>query len=50
MAGNFKNYAEAKEAKITLTKKGYVDAFIISFIDGTKVPISEALKKEKENK
>ena len=46
MAGNFNNYADAKEAKITLTKKGYADAFIVSFIDGVKVPISEALKKE----
>jgi hypothetical protein len=50
MAGNFNNYADAKEAKITLTKKGYADAFIVSFIDGVKVPISEALKKEKETK
>lgn len=50
MAGNFNNYADAKEAKITLTKKGYADAFIVSFIDGVKVPISEALNKEKETK
>ena len=50
MAGNFNNYADAKEAKITLIKKGYADAFIVSFIDGVKVPISEALKKEKETK
>lgn len=48
LAGNFKNYTDAKEAKIALTKKGYTDAFIVSFIDGIKVPISEALKKEKE--
>ena len=50
MAGNFNNYTDAKEAKITLSKKGYADAFIVSFIDGVKVPITEALKKEKENK
>lgn len=50
MAGNFNNYTDAKEAKNTLAKKGYSDAFVVSFIDGVKVPITEALKKEKENK
>lgn len=49
-AGNFKNYADAKEAKISLRKKGYADAFVVSFIDGIKVPISDALIREKEEK
>lgn len=50
LAGNFNKYEDAKEAKNTLIKKGYADAFVVSFIDGAKVPISEALKKEKEIK
>lgn len=50
LAGNFKHYTEAKEASILLRKKGYNDAFVVSYIDGVKVAVSEALKMEKEIK
>lgn len=50
LAGNFKHYTEAKEASLLLRKKGYNDAFVVSYIDGVKVPVSEALKMEKEIK
>ncbi|MCO6499541.1 MAG: hypothetical protein J5I47_04070 [Vicingus serpentipes] len=49
-AGNFKKYEEAKEAKITISKKGYTDAFVVAYIDGKKVPISQALNEEKKLK
>lgn len=49
-AGNFKKYNDAKEAKTLLRSKGYKDAFVISFIDGVKVPIIDALKREEEEK
>ncbi|MGE0561002.1 MAG: SPOR domain-containing protein [Flavobacteriales bacterium] len=50
LAGNFKYYTEAKEASLALRKKGYNDAFVVSYINGVKVPVSEALKYEKEKK
>jgi len=49
-AGNFSKYEEAKNAKIQVSKKGYKDAFVIAYIDGQKVPISEALNHEKKIK
>jgi len=48
VAGNFAKYQEAKSAIIAISEKGYSDSFVVAYIDGKKVSISEALKKEKE--
>jgi hypothetical protein len=47
VAGNFAKYEEVKAAKIAISEKGYSDSFVIAYIDGKKVSISEALKEEK---
>jgi hypothetical protein len=47
VAGNFAKYEEAKNATKAIAKKGYSDSFVIAFIDGKKVSISEAISKEK---
>ena len=43
VAGNFPTYAEAKKALQSITEKGYNDAFIVAYLDGKKISISEAL-------
>jgi hypothetical protein len=48
VAGNFAKYQEAKSAIIAISEKGYSDSFVVAYIDGKKVSISEALKEEKE--
>ncbi|MBL4594902.1 MAG: hypothetical protein JKX68_13975 [Flavobacteriales bacterium] len=49
VAGNFAKYEDVKAAKIAISEKGYSDSFIVAYIDGNKVSISEALEKEKVN-
>lgn len=49
VAGNFSKYEDVKAARIAISKKGYTDSFVVAYIDGKKVPISEALKREKED-
>ncbi len=46
VVGNFKRYKEAEKAKKMLVERGYSDSFIISFLDGNKIPISTALREE----
>ena len=48
VAGNFAKYNDAKEAKIAVVEKGYTDSFVVAYFNGKKIPISEALKKEKD--
>lgn len=50
LTGNFVNYEEAQAAKSSVLKRGYLDSFIIAYIDGEKVSIKEALDKEKQMK
>lgn len=47
MAGNFANYKDAKEALKNIYQKGYTDSFVVAYLNGEKVSINEALKKEK---
>lgn len=49
VAGNFSKYEDVKAARIAISKKGYTDSFVVAYVDGKKVPISEALKREKED-
>lgn len=49
MAGNFPTYSDAKQALKSTNEKGYTDAFIIAYLNGKKISISEALGKEATN-
>jgi len=46
LVGNFNNYQEAKAAKLIMIEIGYTDAFVTSYFDGEKIPVSKALKRE----
>ncbi|NQX99043.1 MAG: hypothetical protein HRT73_14380 [Flavobacteriales bacterium] len=50
VAGNFAKYEEVKAAKIAISEKGYSDSFIVAYINGEKVSMSEALEMEKATK
>lgn len=45
IAGSFPDYSSAKEALEQIHSKGYSDAFIIAYLNGKKITISEALSK-----
>ena len=49
MAGNFKNYEDAKNAKLKLIDKGY-SGFVVAYINGQKISIKDALNEEKKEK
>tara|TARA_B100000809_G_scaffold145240_1_gene142853 strand:- start:14434 stop:15537 length:1104 start_codon:yes stop_codon:yes gene_type:complete len=49
VAGNFAKYQDAKDAKVKVVEKGYTDSFVVAFLNGEKVSISDALENE-ENK
>ncbi|MDB4534706.1 SPOR domain-containing protein, partial [Vicingaceae bacterium] len=46
VAGNFANYKDAKDAKESVIEKGYSDSFIVAFLNGEKISISDALNQE----
>jgi hypothetical protein len=48
-AGNFSSYKDAKAAKSSIIEKGYTDSFLIAYFNGVKIPMSQALLKEKES-
>ncbi|MCB0402421.1 MAG: N-acetylmuramoyl-L-alanine amidase [Flavobacteriales bacterium] len=45
--GSEKNMADANNLQLQMKTKGFVDAFIVAFSDGKRIPISEAIKLEK---
>jgi hypothetical protein len=47
VAGNFSNYKDVKSARNAIAQKGYTDSFVVAYFNGKKIPISEALEKEK---
>ena len=49
MAGNFETYQDAKEALKNIHQKGYTDSFVVGYLDGVKVSINEALKKQNKD-
>lgn len=47
VAGSFAKYNDAKLAKIAIAEKGYVDSFVVAYLNQNKISISEAIKEEK---
>jgi hypothetical protein len=47
VAGNFAKYEDAKNATKAIVKKGYSDSFVVAYINGKKVTMTEAIKEEK---
>jgi len=45
--GNEKNMTDANTLQLQLRAKGFVDAFIVAFSDGVRIPISEAINLQK---
>lgn len=48
VAGSFAKYKEAKEAKEAIVSKGYIDSFIVAYLNQKKISMSEALIEEKK--
>lgn len=47
LCGSYKAYAEAKNRKEELNKKGFPDAFIVAFVGGSKINLNEAIELSK---
>jgi len=50
VAGSFAKYNDAKLAKIAIAEKGYVDSFVVAYLNQNKISISDAIKEEKRLK
>lgn len=49
-AGFFKDFTSGDSAKVEIRKLGYADAFVVAFMDGKRISVSEARKISGEDK